>query len=87
MACTWQTNVASRKPAPQTAFVRGKKQLRKNSSCEVVESTVTGAPIMDDSEEAELTDEQAWGIVQNFIVSDHVPAVVDVPAVITGSAQ
>ena len=54
---------------------------------EVVESTMVGAAIMEDSEEVELTDQQTWEIVQDFIVSDHVPPAADVPVVIASSTQ
>lgn len=48
-----------------------------------LESTTDGAAIMDDSEDAELTDEQAWEIVKDFINSDHVPPAADLPVVLT----
>ena len=34
-----------------------------------------GAAIMEESEEAELTDEDTWDIVKDFIVSDHTPLI------------
>ena len=50
---------------------------------EVVESTMSGAPIMEESEEVELTDDDAWEIVKDFIFNDHVPPASDMPAAIT----
>ena len=32
-----------------------------------------GAAIMDESEEAELTPEQTWDCVKDFIIGDHLP--------------
>ena len=50
---------------------------------EVVESTMSGAPIMEESEEVELTDDDAWEIMKDFVVNDHVPPASDMPAAIT----
>ena len=32
-----------------------------------------GTAIMEDSEEADLTEEETWDIVKDFIVGDHTP--------------
>ena len=48
-----------------------------------MESTMSGAPIMEESEEVELTDDDAWEIVKDFIFNDHVPPASDMPAAIT----
>ncbi len=45
-----------------------------------MESTMSGTPIMEESEEVELTDDDAWEIVKDFIVNDHVPPASDMPA-------
>ena len=37
------------------------------------DSTMDGAALMDESEEAELTEEQTWEVVKDFIVGDHTP--------------
>ena len=50
-----------------------------------MESTMSGAPIMEESEEVELTDDDAWEIMKDFIVNDHVPPASDMPAAITPS--
>ena len=41
-----------------------------------------GTAIMEDSEEADLTEEETWDIVKDFIVGDHTPPPApDLPAV------
>ena len=44
------------------------------------ESTMSGAAIMEDSIDAELTEEDAWDIVKDFIATDHTPSSAAAPA-------
>ena len=41
---------------------------------------MSGAAIMEDSIDAELTEEDAWDIVQDFIATDHTPSSAVAPA-------
>ena len=52
------------------------------------DSTMDGAALMEESEEAELTEEQTWEVVKDFIVGDHTPPpAADLPALDDSEAR
>ena len=52
------------------------------------DSTMDGAALMDESEEAEQTEEQTWEVVKDFIVGDHTPPpAADLPALDDSEAR